>query len=138
MPIKYGLKLFPREKRNKILLQTGEMPIQVQKYHLLFNYYGWNNTFKNHIENQVHRKIYFGLSSENDPKEVKSICVSIFAYTYTCMHEYMYLQTDTLRKLGKEYSQNKYLKMTREVLEEGPFSGTWSHWINGQNEFYMA
>lgn len=41
--------------------------------------------------------------------------LGMYLRMYVCihahMHEYMYLQTDALRKLGKEYSYNKFLKM---------------------------
>lgn len=61
------------------------------------------------------------------------VCVGVYIYMLTCKDEYMYLQTDALSKLGKEYSQNKFLTMKwEEVLKE------YSHlWEYGPNWYYF-
>ena len=41
-------------------------------------------------------------------------CLCVYICMNASMHEYMYLQTDALRKLGKEYSHKKSLKMAQE------------------------
>lgn len=39
------------------------------------------------------------------------MCWCVFVYMDTCMDEDMYWQTDALSKLGKQYSEDKFLKM---------------------------
>lgn len=41
-------------------------------------------------------------------------CLCVYICIHASMHEYMYLQTDALRKLRKEYSHKKSLKMAQE------------------------
>lgn len=42
------------------------------------------------------------------------MCRYIFVYMHTCMDGYIYLQIYASRKLGKEYSQNWFVKISRE------------------------
>lgn len=45
-------------------------------------------------------------------------CLCVYICIHASMHEYMYLQTDALRKLGRVFTQEVPENGTREILKK--------------------